>query len=78
MVHVRSFYCRALLFDLDGVLVDSAECVAASCRRRYQVDTVSTTSRSQGVVIFKAPAFVIVRRALSGVELRQARRRAGQ
>lgn len=38
---VRSFRCRAILFDLDGVLVDSAECVARTWRRwaaRHRLD----------------------------------------
>lgn len=32
MTDVRSFRCRAILFDLDGVLVDSAECVEKTWR----------------------------------------------
>lgn len=38
---VRSFRCRAILFDLDGVLVDSAECVERTWRRwaaRHRLD----------------------------------------
>jgi mannitol-1-/sugar-/sorbitol-6-phosphatase len=41
MTAVRSFRCRAILFDLDGVLVDSAECVEKTWRewaRRHHLD----------------------------------------
>jgi sugar-phosphatase len=30
---IRSFRCRAILFDLDGVLVDSAECIERTWRK---------------------------------------------
>ena len=33
MAAPRSFSCRAILFDLDGVLVDSAECVERTWRK---------------------------------------------
>jgi sugar-phosphatase len=33
MTSVRSFRCRAILFDLDGVLVDSAECIERTWRK---------------------------------------------
>jgi len=33
MAALRSFSCRAILFDLDGVLVDSAECVERTWRK---------------------------------------------
>ena len=33
MTASRSFRCKAILFDLDGVLVDSAECVERTWRR---------------------------------------------
>jgi sugar-phosphatase len=33
MMASRSFRCKAILFDLDGVLVDSAECVERTWRR---------------------------------------------
>jgi mannitol-1-/sugar-/sorbitol-6-phosphatase len=33
MTAPRSFRCKAILFDLDGVLVDSAECVERTWRR---------------------------------------------
>ncbi len=32
MTTSRSFRCKAILFDLDGVLVDSAECVERTWR----------------------------------------------
>lgn len=41
MTAVHSFRCRAILFDLDGVLVDSAECVEKTWRewaRRHHLD----------------------------------------
>jgi sugar-phosphatase len=41
MTTVRSFRCRAILFDLDGVLVDSAECVEKTWRewaKRHHLD----------------------------------------
>lgn len=41
MTAVHSFRCRAILFDLDGVLVDSAECVEKTWRewaRRHRLD----------------------------------------
>lgn len=41
MTAVRSFRCRAILFDLDGVLVDSAECVEKTWRewaKRHHLD----------------------------------------
>jgi sugar-phosphatase len=41
MTAIRSFRCRAILFDLDGVLVDSAECVEKTWRewaRRHHLD----------------------------------------
>jgi mannitol-1-/sugar-/sorbitol-6-phosphatase len=41
MTAVQSFRCRAILFDLDGVLVDSAECVEKTWRewaRRHHLD----------------------------------------
>jgi len=33
MTSVRSFRCQAILFDLDGVLVDSAECIERTWRK---------------------------------------------
>ena len=33
MTAYRSFDCASILFDLDGVLVDSAECVERTWRR---------------------------------------------
>jgi sugar-phosphatase len=33
MTAARSFRCRAILFDLDGVLVDSAECIEKTWRK---------------------------------------------
>jgi sugar-phosphatase len=33
MTSSRSFRCKAILFDLDGVLVDSAECIERTWRR---------------------------------------------
>ena len=41
MTALHSFHCRAILFDLDGVLVDSAECVEKTWRewaRRHHLD----------------------------------------
>ena len=41
MTAVRSFRCRAILFDLDGVLVDSAECIEKTWRewaKRHHLD----------------------------------------
>lgn len=41
MTAERSFRCRAILFDLDGVLVDSAECVEKTWRewaKRHHLD----------------------------------------
>jgi len=41
MTAVRSLRCRAILFDLDGVLVDSAECIEKTWRewaKRHHLD----------------------------------------
>jgi len=48
---VRSFHCRAILFDLDGVLVDSAECVEKTWREwatRYRMDPEHVIALAHG------------------------------
>jgi mannitol-1-/sugar-/sorbitol-6-phosphatase len=51
MTPVRSFHCRAILFDLDGVLVDSAECVEKTWRewaRRHHLDPERVIALAHG------------------------------
>jgi mannitol-1-/sugar-/sorbitol-6-phosphatase len=48
---VRSFRCRAILFDLDGVLVDSAECIERTWRgwaTRHHLDPDSVIALAHG------------------------------
>lgn len=48
---VRSFHCRAILFDLDGVLVDSAKCVEKTWREwatRYRLDPEHVIALAHG------------------------------
>jgi sugar-phosphatase len=48
---VRSFSCKAILFDLDGVLVDSAECVERTWREwatRHRLDPESVIAVAHG------------------------------
>ena len=47
----RSFRCKGILFDLDGVLVDSAECVARTWRTwatRHRLDPEAVISIAHG------------------------------
>lgn len=51
MMASRHFRCRAILFDLDGVLVDSAECVERTWRdwaRRHHLDPDSVIAVAHG------------------------------
>jgi sugar-phosphatase len=51
MTAIRSFRCRAILFDLDGVLVDSAECVERTWREwatRHDLDPERVISIAHG------------------------------
>jgi sugar-phosphatase len=48
---IRSFRCRAILFDLDGVLVDSAECIERTWRKwagRHGLDAERVISLAHG------------------------------
>ncbi|MEA2764620.1 MAG: mannitol-/sugar-/sorbitol-6-phosphatase [Gemmatimonadaceae bacterium] len=51
MAAPRSFSCKAILFDLDGVLVDSAECVErtwSEWAKRHQLDPESVIAVAHG------------------------------
>jgi sugar-phosphatase len=51
MAALRSFSCKAILFDLDGVLVDSAECVERTWREwatRHRLDPESVIAVAHG------------------------------
>lgn len=51
MTLARSFRCRAILFDLDGVLVNSAECVERTWRiwaARHQLDAEKVIAFAHG------------------------------
>jgi sugar-phosphatase len=49
--NTRSFFCQAILFDLDGVLVDSAECVERTWRNwalRHHLDPEHVIAHAHG------------------------------
>lgn len=51
MTFARSFACKAILFDLDGVLVNSAECVERTWRNwaaRHRIDPEKVIAYAHG------------------------------